>query len=562
MNWEVLPWITCRNSLLQQYNMDEMELGPSTSCTYSQCFFMVQKDRRVSQDSETDDYCSDEGMTFSALPVPANDLSKELIENRYLSVDIFSRTACQRGLRNQGFIQEKKEKHNLLSVPVEILETIFSFLSFETVGKIRLVCQQFNSICSNILNKQFRQLQNLMQQRFQKIKTQMPRRESARRKHPLARESDIIETLHMRLSLLQMTFGKHIERKHCCFFPGEILDEVFHILRYLKTTLNISRAYKVTDELFDLSTMAMEYFKEKIEPTLPEITCFATDFLDYMPSFSSSPKTQLSLMEEPPSSKTCTSAKNSSLAVECVPPPRDLHPSFKKRLRKLRENMKKNNGQVLTLKRDLKQTRQNVSKQQKQLQEFKAQLDDYNHKFHTTSRKLNAVLQELNRCKTELQYWRSKSPAAQCSCGKITPISELKDQENGFSREDIQFQDSLPLDFKEFTPIVMQQTDVVSFRDESCPLVIPACHTTPIENTSSLTPYSPTKSFPQKKDYSKGFSPLNEDYIQPIFFRACRRKLDLEDTVNIVCKAAKHSINGSDTQVDFDVSEFIGSEDR
>ena len=26
----------------------------------------------------------------------------------------------------------------------------------------------------------------------------------------------------MRLTLLQMTFGKHIERKHVCFFAGEV----------------------------------------------------------------------------------------------------------------------------------------------------------------------------------------------------------------------------------------------------------------------------------------------------------------------------------------------------
>ena len=59
-----------------------------------------------------------------------------------------------------------------------------------------------------------------------------------------------------------MTFGKHIERKHICFFPGEILDEVFRILRYIQCTLTpLGRTYKVTDELFDLSTMAMEYFK-------------------------------------------------------------------------------------------------------------------------------------------------------------------------------------------------------------------------------------------------------------------------------------------------------------
>ena len=33
---------------------------------------------------------------------------------------------------------------------------------------------------------------------------------------------DITETLNMRLTLLQMTFGKHMERKHICFFAGEV----------------------------------------------------------------------------------------------------------------------------------------------------------------------------------------------------------------------------------------------------------------------------------------------------------------------------------------------------
>ena len=135
----------------------------------------------------------------------------------------------------------------------------------------------------------------------------MPRRESARRNHPLARECDIIETLHMRLTLLQMTFGKHIERKHICFFPGEvnfwslnvilvqwffcqILDEVFRILNYIASTHPLGRAYKVTDELFDLSTMAMEYFKENIEPSLPEITYFGSDFLEFTPPFATPSK--------------------------------------------------------------------------------------------------------------------------------------------------------------------------------------------------------------------------------------------------------------------------------
>lgn len=84
-------------------------------------------------------------------------------------------------------------------------------------------------ICGMHLNSTFQRLQTQMLHRFQAIKSKMPRRESARRNHPLACESDIIETLHMRLTLLQMSFGKHIERRHCCFFPGEVSINVLFI---------------------------------------------------------------------------------------------------------------------------------------------------------------------------------------------------------------------------------------------------------------------------------------------------------------------------------------------
>ena len=63
------------------------------------------------------------------------------------------------------------------------------------------------------------------------------------------------------------------------------MDEVHRILKHIKTTPNLGRAYKVTDELCDLSTMAMEYFKEKIEPRLPEISYFGSEFLDVSSHF-------------------------------------------------------------------------------------------------------------------------------------------------------------------------------------------------------------------------------------------------------------------------------------
>lgn len=67
-------------------------------------------------------------------------------------------------------------------------------------------------------------------------------------------------------------------------FTFQIIDEIYKILHYVESTPSLSRAYKVTDELFDLSTMAMEYFKEHIEPSLPEVTYFASDVFEY-PSF-------------------------------------------------------------------------------------------------------------------------------------------------------------------------------------------------------------------------------------------------------------------------------------
>lgn len=73
--------------------------------------------------------------------------------------------------------------------------------------------------------------------RFQSIKASMPRRESARRNHPLACECDIIETCYMRLSLLQMSMGKHIERGHCCFFPGAVSRELYQCWYSEKLTL-------------------------------------------------------------------------------------------------------------------------------------------------------------------------------------------------------------------------------------------------------------------------------------------------------------------------------------
>lgn len=328
---------------------------------------------------------------------------------------------------------------NLLDLPVEILEKIFSYMNYNMVAHLRPVCHQMDRVCGSILNSAFQKLQAQMLSRFQAIKAQMPRRESARRNHPLACESDIIETLHMRLTLLQMCFGKHIERKHCCFFPGEILDEVYRILHYIKVTPKLARPYKVTDELFDLSTMAMEYFKERIEPMLPEIPYFGADFLDLAGTFPSASNVNKPFMCLDSAPLSVGSSKAGSGSGEEGSPPHSsedpgllesnvLPPQsnmvLRKRIRKIKQGMKRYNNQLTLMRRDLRSCKAKIAEQQKQIVEYATRLDDNDKKNEETSRKFSTLLQELNKCKTELQYWRSKSPAIPvcASCGQSMPV--------------------------------------------------------------------------------------------------------------------------------------------
>merc|ERR1712106_289099 len=52
------------------------------------------------------------------------------------------------------------------------------------------------------------------------------------------------------------------------FIPGKVIDEIFSVLRTIQADENPPRAYEILQELRDISSMAMEYFDEKIVPCL------------------------------------------------------------------------------------------------------------------------------------------------------------------------------------------------------------------------------------------------------------------------------------------------------
>jgi F-box protein 28 len=192
-------------------------------------------------------------------------------------------------------------------------------------------------------------------------------------------------------------------------------------------TPKLSRPYKVTDELFDLSTMAMEYFKDHIEPLLPEITYFAADFLDFSGTFatSSTAKPYLCLDSSPHSTvpKGEESPNHVNGIEEQAPEPLpQSNMVLRKRIRKIKQGMKRYNNQLTLMRRDLKNCKGKIAEQQKQILEYASRFDEADKKNEETSRKFSTLLQELNKCKTELQYWRSKSPANPplcVSCGKV-----------------------------------------------------------------------------------------------------------------------------------------------
>ncbi|XP_003744151.1 F-box only protein 28 [Galendromus occidentalis] len=153
-------------------------------------------------------------------------------------------------------------------LPREIIVYIFEFLNYDEIAQLRPVCKSFDDICKSMLNEGYYKMEKFHSDSLKKVKSQLPRRESERRTHRLARHGDILMAIETRLSLLSMTYGKFIEQNLCCFIPGRVIDEVRRIIKLVNTDQDPPRPHEVLQELRDISSMAMEHFDECIQPRL------------------------------------------------------------------------------------------------------------------------------------------------------------------------------------------------------------------------------------------------------------------------------------------------------
>uniref|UniRef100_A0A131XHD1 Putative f-box n=1 Tax=Hyalomma excavatum TaxID=257692 RepID=A0A131XHD1_9ACAR len=159
------------------------------------------------------------------------------------------------------------------NLPVEIMDHILSYLSYDEISVYRRVSRHFNGCCQRMLNQGFFRAERFHAQCLKAVKKQLPRRESERRTHPLARHCEILTSIETRLSLLSMTFMKYMDMNLCCFIPGKVIDEIFRVLRLVQgagngCTSTPPRAHEILQELRDISSMAMEHFDERIAPGL------------------------------------------------------------------------------------------------------------------------------------------------------------------------------------------------------------------------------------------------------------------------------------------------------
>ncbi|MBN3275753.1 FBX28 protein, partial [Polyodon spathula] len=271
------------------------------------------------------------------------------------------------------------QNNPLLGLPIVVIDTILNCLTYDETSLLRLVCKRMDVICQRMLNQGFLRVERYHNLCQKQVKAQLPRRESERRNHSLARHADILAAVETRLSLLNMTFMKYVDSNLCCFIPGKVIDEIYRVLRYVNSTRAPQRAHEVLQELRDISSMAMEYFDEKIVPILKK----------KLPGADMSGR----LIGSPPvpgPSSSSSSLTTMSLLAKNTP--------SRSEMTKLQQQVKVNGAAVTALRREISELRVKQLEQQKQLQDQEQKLLEQTHVIGEQ----NARLAELERKLREL----------------------------------------------------------------------------------------------------------------------------------------------------------------
>ena len=115
---------------------------------------------------------------------------------------------------------------SLDNLPDIVFEKILLMLNYHEIAQLREINRKFNNTCMALLNKGYVSVKKYHTRFLKAIKTRLPKRISQRSNHELSRHYDILSALETRISMINMTFLRHIEKGLCCFIPGKVIDEM------------------------------------------------------------------------------------------------------------------------------------------------------------------------------------------------------------------------------------------------------------------------------------------------------------------------------------------------
>ncbi|CAL8367404.1 F-box only protein 28 isoform X1 [Gadus morhua] len=257
------------------------------------------------------------------------------------------------------------QNNPLLGLPIVAIETVLNFMSYDEISLLRAVSRRMDIICQRILNQGFLRVERYHSLCQRQVKAQLPRRESERRNHSLARHADILAAVETRLSLLNMTFMKYVDSNLCCFIPGKVIDEIYRVLRYVNSTRAPQRAHEVLQELRDISSMAMEYFDEKIVPILKKRLPGA-DLSGRLMGSAPGNGHELERVRKAKVAGSSTSLTTMSLLAKNTP--------SRSEMTKVQQQVKVNGASMTALRREVQEVRVKQLEQQKQLQDQEQKL--------------------------------------------------------------------------------------------------------------------------------------------------------------------------------------------
>eukprot|EP00069_Balaena_mysticetus_P021057 bmy_13237T0 len=239
-------------------------------------------------------------------------------------------------------------QNTLVALPIVAIENILSFMSYDEISQLRLVCKRMDLVCQRMLNQGFLKVERYHNLCQKQVKAQLPRRESERRNHSLARHADILAAVETRLSLLNMTFMKYVDSNLCCFIPGKII--------------NIGNIFNVLSPFSTFCDVCWE----------PEESCFLFKVY-FVPGPSAALTTMQLFSKQNPSRQEVT---------------------------KLQQQVKTNGAGVTVLRREISELRTKVQEQQKQLQDQDQKLleqtqiiGEQNARLAELERKLREVME-------------------------------------------------------------------------------------------------------------------------------------------------------------------------